>query len=513
MKNLLPLLATAMLFSACEKSPDVIAETSSAITFKSSITPETRVESDQFEAGDKIFVTAYDGTSVYADKAAYVHNGVAFSSSAPISYESETQELSFMAAYPAVDDFAKSFTFELLADQSSGDNFEMSDLLIATQDATSELCPTLTFSHTLSNLVVNISDTSLAGGVLKVFAASEALIDVDSKSYTASGSTAEFTAAANGDASYKLIMAPQTISAGDVIATYTVDGMTYRWVATFDLTVNTGCRYTYSWDLTKNVVTYEGSIEGWSYESLNGEGYVESYNLADFSASTFPITTDTWVINDTTATSTDFAGLNAALRSIASSGREISLEFPNLEAIPDYAIFGVSTLDADAFDTFNAEVLVSVLADVATSVGAYAFYNCSSLREVNFPMASTLYKYAISRCTSLTYVELPSAKTVVDRLFYYSTSLETVKMPVITYINATYVFFGCSALKYLELATEDGAVLEYINIILFNWSSTTSATAANVNLTVGAANAELVSGSTLYVGDNNFTFASITVLE
>ncbi|MFI3289762.1 MAG: fimbrillin family protein [Rikenellaceae bacterium] len=507
MKKLLTLLTTAMLFSACEKSPDEVGETASQITFKSSIASATRVVSDVFEDGDKISVTAFDGSTTYADQVGYVYDGSTFSSSSPIYYANETQELSFIAAYPAVDNFSNLFSFSVLADQSSGDNFEMSDLLVATTEATSNLNPTLEFSHAMSNLVINITDSSIADGVLKVFALGEASIDLQEGRYTASGETMELTAAKSGESSFAVLFAPQTINAGETVATYEVEGKTLTWVANNDLEFASGYRYTFNWDISLDKVTYSGNIASWNYESLNEEGYTESHSLDYFSATSYPISTDIWTISDSSATTDDFAGLSAAIEALAGSGREISLIFSNLTAIPDFAIFGTSSFS----DTYNSTALVSVSAPLAESVGQYAFYNCSALVELDFPVATTIYTFAFAYCASLPELYFPSVAILENHCFRNCTSLTTANFPEATNVR-TYIFFSCSSLTDLSLATNDGVELLEMTNISFGWNTATSITLSKINLTVGSANADNVVGNTIYVGIYDFTFVSITVL-
>ncbi len=507
MKKLLTLLTTAMLLSACEKTPNEVGETASQITFKSSISSATRVVSDVFEDGDKITVTAFDGSTTYADQVEYVYDGSTFSSTSPIYYASEAQELSFIAAYPAAEEFSKVFSFSVLADQSTGDNFELSDLLVATTEATSNLNPTLEFSHAMSNLVINITDSSIAGGVLKVFALGEASIDLGEGTYTASGETMELTAAKSSESSFATLFAPQTISAGETVATYEIEGKTLTWVANNDLEFASGYRYTFNWDVSLDKVTYSGNIAGWNYESLNDEGYTESHSLDYFSATSYPMTTDIWTITDSSATTDDFAGLSAAIEALAGSGREISLTFPNLTAIPNYAIFGTSSYS----DTYNSTALVSVSAPLAESVGQYAFYNCNALVELDFPVATTIYTFAFYACSSVLELDFPSAAILENHCFRACSSVTVANFPEATNVR-TYVFNSCSSLTDLHLATNEGVELLEMTNISFGWNTSNSVTVSNINLTVGSANTDKVVGSTLYIGDYDLTFVSITVL-
>ncbi|MFI3289760.1 MAG: fimbrillin family protein [Rikenellaceae bacterium] len=513
MKKLLYLLASsALLFSSCEDAPtEVLGDDASGVTFKSSITAETRVTNNLFDVNDEIYVTAFDGESTFAERVSYTYDGSIFSSTTPIIYDSKSQNLSFIAAYPAVDDFAKSFTFEVLADQSVDDNYEMSDLLVATKDATYDLSPTLVFNHVLSSLVISITDADLRGGVLTVYAVGETSADLDAQTYTAVADASDMAITAAYDTTYKAILSPQSISAGDVIAKYEVNGVTYTWNASSDVTLESGYCYTYSWDIENNNVVLVSAINDWN----DGEDFTISpaesseFTLDYFSETSYPAT-DNWIITDASATTADFAGLSAAIVALSGSGREISLEFPNLASIPNYAIFGESSFDAD----LAIDALVSVSAAKATSVGQYAFYSCDNLANVDFPSATIIYTFAFYQCTSLKTLYFPSIISLENHCFNGCSSVTYAEFPQVTTVKV-YIFFGCSSLTELHLATDDGVKLDYVDSIAFNWTNAgVTASVTKINLTLGEANYDLVNedGVTLTVGSYSFTFASISVI-
>ncbi len=508
MKRLLPLFATvSLLLSSCEKSQNGVEEADSKISFTSSIAHATRVTSDAFDVGDIIYVTALDGAETYANKVPYIYYGEKFESSTPISYESGSQQLSFQAVYPAVEEFADNFTFEVLADQSSAENYEMSDLLISTQEQTSDSSPALVFNHVLSGIVINITNSELEGGELKIFANNETTIDLSNQTYTATESSAELTPLQIGDMSYKVVVAPQTIKAGAAVASYSIDGKIYTWSANTNIELASGYNNTFSWNITDDDITFDSSTLEWDDDMQYG--YLD---LAYFSATKYPMTIDTWTIIDSSATTADFAGLSAAIEALSGSGREISLEFPNMTTIPEYAIFGTSSYDDATKAAYASDALVSVSAESATTIGQYAFYCCGYIKDVDFPAATNINTFAFYGCTSLTSICFPAATTFYNHCFRECTSLVRAEFPAALTLNQ-YVVQRCTSLTELHLATADGVRLSYIQNTAFNWTYTTSATVTSINLTVGSANADMVEGSVLYVGDNDFTFASITVLD
>lgn len=206
--------------------------------------------------------------------------------------------------------------------------------------------------------------------------------------------------------------------------------------------------------------------------------YLGDYTiLAGYSEDYYPTDTDNWVITDDEAVTSNFAGLNAAIEALSGSGREISLSFPNLDTIPNYAIFGKSSENA----AILADVIVSVSADVATSVGERAFAYCSSMTYADFPSATTVKEGAFLSCTSLETVDLSSA-TIIEEL----------------------VFYSCTALESIYLATNSGVKLEDIDYTAFYF-----ATPESITLTLGSSNSGYVSGNTLTVDDFSATFMDI----
>ncbi len=247
---------------------------SKEVVFTSSINDQSRVSSNVFESGDEIYVTALEDSASFATKVAYSYNGSIFTSNDPIVYSSESQQLSFRAVYPAVSNYAESFSFTILADQSSGDNYEMSDLLTASVAATSSVCPDLQFNHKMSNIIINITSSGKSGGVMEVEAKNAVSCNVVDDSYVASGSAVTITPAASGSAGYTMLVAPQTISAGEIFATYVVDAITYTWTLDANTTFLSGYKYTYNWNLVDREVTLDSVINDWGdggTQTIDGE--------------------------------------------------------------------------------------------------------------------------------------------------------------------------------------------------------------------------------------------------
>jgi hypothetical protein len=91
--------------------------------------------------------------------------------------------------------------------------------------------------------------------------------------------------------------------------------------------------------------------------------------------------------------------------------------------------------------------------DRVTSVGAYAFYNCSDMDVVSMPSAVTIGRYAFRYCYALYDINIPNAQTISNSAFGYCTALKTIDLPAATSI-ANQAFYRCTALDTLILRSE-----------------------------------------------------------
>lgn len=165
-------------------------------------------------------------------------------------------------------------------------------------------------------------------------------------------------------------------------------------------------------------------------------------SLADFSATSYP-TEGHWVICDDTATTETFAGLRAAIDYVSKNNiRQITLEFPNLTAIPAYAI--VDNSDDDRY--FYSCALVAVIAPKATSIGRTALANCHELKSVDFPRVTKIGETAFSSCDALTSVYFPLVTELDRGAFAHCRALPSVDFPLVTHL-AHMAFYNCCVLK------------------------------------------------------------------
>ena len=83
-----------------------------------------------------------------------------------------------------------------------------------------------------------------------------------------------------------------------------------------------------------------------------------------------------------------------------------------------------------------------------TSIGRYAFYNCSSLTSVTIPdSVTTIGESAFQNCTSLTSITIPSSVTSIgDSAFNYCQALASVNIPSSVRTIGQSAFQNCTSL-------------------------------------------------------------------
>lgn len=97
--------------------------------------------------------------------------------------------------------------------------------------------------------------------------------------------------------------------------------------------------------------------------------------------------------------------------------------------------------------------------DTLTSVGKYAFYNCTALSNVDIPNATGLYGYSFQGCTALVSINAPNVTNQDLPWEHYQfkncTALKSVNLPALTQVK-TDMFNGCSSLTKIVLPSATG---------------------------------------------------------
>ena len=176
-----------------------------------------------------------------------------------------------------------------------------------------------------------------------------------------------------------------------------------------------------------------------------------------------------------------------------------SISIPSgVTSIGDFAFFKCSGLNAVyitdiaawcgiAFGDFSAspfyyaqnlylngeQVTDLVIPDSVTSIGAYAFYNCSRLTSISIPSGVTSIGYsAFFKCSSLTSISIPSGVTSIGgSAFRDCSSLTSITIPNRVTSIGDFAFKGCSSLTSISIPSGVTSIWAYA---FYDCSSLTS---------------------------------------
>ena len=112
----------------------------------------------------------------------------------------------------------------------------------------------------------------------------------------------------------------------------------------------------------------------------------------------------------------------------------------------------ITSIGSYAFQNCTALTEIT-LPEGLKSLGNYAFYNCTSLTAIAIPAGVTsLPDYCFQSCSALSRVTLPAGlKSLGNYVFPYCTSLTSIVLPEGITSLGNSVFYGCSALTELRL--------------------------------------------------------------
>ncbi len=142
-----------------------------------------------------------------------------------------------------------------------------------------------------------------------------------------------------------------------------------------------------------------------------------------------------------------------------------SYAFRNCSSLTSITIpNSVTTIKSDAF--YRCSNLESVtIPNSVTTIESYAFSNCSSLASRTIPNSVTsIGRYAFSHCSSLASRTIPNSVTSIGRYAFSScTNLESVTIGNSVTSIGSYAFEGCTNLTSIHLLGETPPTVEYGN--------------------------------------------------
>ena len=109
----------------------------------------------------------------------------------------------------------------------------------------------------------------------------------------------------------------------------------------------------------------------------------------------------------------------------------------------------VTTIGEYAFD--DCSNLQSVDMPSVETIGEFAFEDCSNLQSVDLSNVTTIGEAAFWGCSSLQGVDMPSVETIGKSAFKDCSNLQSVVMPSVTTIGES-AFWKCSSLQGVDLS-------------------------------------------------------------
>ena len=125
-------------------------------------------------------------------------------------------------------------------------------------------------------------------------------------------------------------------------------------------------------------------------------------------------------------------------------------------ANPNYSSLGGSLYNKDktALIRGAGKAVVDDISSSVTSIGGYAFSDCTSLTSITIPSSVTsIVSGAFSNCTSLTSITIPNSVTSIGNYaFNGCSSLTSITIPSSVTSIGDYAFQDCPSLKYIKMS-------------------------------------------------------------
>ena len=127
---------------------------------------------------------------------------------------------------------------------------------------------------------------------------------------------------------------------------------------------------------------------------------------------------------------------------------------------------GVTSIGSYAFQQCTGLTSVTIPSGV-TSIGSYAFQQCTGLTSVTIPNNVTAVEQsAFSQCTNLTSVNIGSSLTYLGiQMFSYCTSLTSITIPSNIVTIAGGALIGCTGLTKIIIERTTPPTLQYTNAL------------------------------------------------
>lgn len=232
-------MALILLSTACtnENSNDLADSKVTADKVAFYVQAPTRAGETTFDTGDAISVfasTATNGvlntTGNYADNAkyAYVSDGFIHTGTGINVPNMPGNTVAYYAVYPFMEQLTPQFSFTVNTDQSTYDAYTKSDLMLASVN-TSAMTQTvpLKFDHVMSRLLIDATDLRLNWGTYSLELLcydSSVNVNLQNQSVQSVSDFKRIKVCADGAHHFKVILPPQLLKLGNVVASLQIDG-------------------------------------------------------------------------------------------------------------------------------------------------------------------------------------------------------------------------------------------------------------------------------------------------
>ena len=154
--------------------------------------------------------------------------------------------------------------------------------------------------------------------------------------------------------------------------------------------------------------------------------------------------------------------LNAQTMALAISGTGAMADYANANSVPWSSVRGkitsvtiaegVTSVGSYAFYNCSSMATVSI-PDGVTSIGGSAFYGCSNLANVTIPDGlTTIGGSAFQNCAALTAITLPASVTSIgSSAFRVCSKLESITLPAGLTNIGDYAFYNCSSMATVNI--------------------------------------------------------------
>jgi hypothetical protein len=137
-----------------------------------------------------------------------------------------------------------------------------------------------------------------------------------------------------------------------------------------------------------------------------------------------------------------------------------SYAFQNCSKLTSVSFPKCTTISNSAFQSCTS--LTSISFPACKTIGYAAFSSCSNLTSANFPACTTIGNFAFRSCSNLTSVSFPACTTIGNAAFSYCNRLTSASFPVCTIIGS-YAFYWCAALASIYLMNSSVCTLSNSN--------------------------------------------------